>query len=98
MTPNGNLSTFDFITVHQNQDLTVRFYETMDYGLMNNEGLDVKHKVSLYPPNTAGTIYFVNVIDNHARAPQCPCGEKRVALIFQGKRALALSRFWRFCM
>jgi RHS repeat-associated protein len=74
--PKGNLSTFDFVTLHQNADLSVLFYETMDFGISKNSNLDVIHKLKLYPPNRAGTIYIVAPITNHSRAPLSPIGEK----------------------
>ena len=74
--PKGNLATFDFVTIHQNDDLTVRFYETMDFGISGNPNLNVKHTLSLYPPTRAGTIYIVTPIKDHSRAPLCPRGEK----------------------
>jgi hypothetical protein len=48
--PKGRLRTFDFVTIHQNADLSVRYYETMDYGLGGNPDLTVKHKNKLYDP------------------------------------------------
>ena len=74
--PKGNLATFDFVTVHQKADLTVRCYETMDFSVAKNPDLVVKHKPKLYPPETAGTIYLVIPIEDHYRSPQSPRGEK----------------------
>jgi hypothetical protein len=74
--PRGNLAVFDFVTVHEKADLTVRCYETMDFGVTKNPELWVKHKPKLYPPERAGTIYLVIPIENHYRSPQSPRGEK----------------------
>ncbi len=74
--PEGNLSTFDYVTIHQNPDLSVLFYETMDFGISKNPDLYVKHKMELYPPERAGTIYIVTPIQDHSRAPRVPRGEK----------------------
>ncbi len=73
--PKGNLEAFDFVTVHQNPDLTVRFYETMDFGVSKNPNLVVKHKTKLYPPERAGTIYLVTPIEIHSRLPLSPRGK-----------------------
>ncbi len=74
--PKGNLAVFDFVTVHQKADLTVRCYETMDFGVSKNPELWVKHKTELYPPERAGTIYLVIPIEDHYRSPQSPRGER----------------------
>ena len=74
--PQGNLATFDFVTVHQNEDLSVLYYETMDFGKAKNKDLIVKHKGKLYPPHRAGTIYIVTPIQFHRRSPRDPFGTK----------------------
>lgn len=72
--PNGNLLTFDFITIHQRPDLSVLFYETMDFGSTSNPKLNVKHISKILSKEVAGTIYFVTPIRNHYRAPLSPKG------------------------
>ena len=72
----GNLAVFDFITVHQNNDRSVCFYETMDFGFSANQKLIVKHKANLYPPERAGTVFFVTPIVDHPRTPRSPLGNK----------------------
>jgi RHS repeat-associated protein len=72
----GNLAVFDFITVHQNEDRSVCFYETMDFGQSANPNLNVQRKTKLYPPERAGTIYLVTPIPDHPRAPRSPFGTK----------------------
>ena len=72
----GNLAVFDFVTVHQNEDGSVCFYETMDFGYSGNPNLDVQRKQKLYPPERAGTIYLVTPIPDHPRAPRSPLGTK----------------------
>jgi hypothetical protein len=72
--PNGKLLTFDFITIHQRADLSVLFYESMDFGSTSNPDLIVKHSSEILPPEVAGTIYFVTPIRNHYRAPLSPKG------------------------
>ena len=72
----GNLAVFDFITVHQNEDRSVCFYETMDFGHSGNPNLNVQRKTKLYPPERAGTIYLVTPIPDHPRAPRSPFGTK----------------------
>jgi RHS repeat-associated protein len=72
----GNLAVFDFITVHQNKDRSVCFYETMDFGHRENPNLNVQRKTKLYPPERAGTIYLVTPILDHPRAPRSPFGTK----------------------
>jgi RHS repeat-associated protein len=74
--PRGSLSTFDFVTLHQNDDLSIRFYETMDFGARENPNLDVIHKCKLYSSTIAGTIYIVTPIKKHRRAPLAPSGSK----------------------
>ncbi|UUO09078.1 hypothetical protein M4951_12360 [Blastopirellula sp. J2-11] len=76
VTPMGKLTVFDFVTVHQNNDLSVRFYETMDYGVSQNPNLTVKHKSALYSADIAGSIYIVTPIKEHIRTPLCPRGVK----------------------
>jgi hypothetical protein len=76
ITARGNRTTFDFVTIHQNDDLTVRFYETMDYGKRLNPNLEVKHKKAIASPTEAGTIYIVTPIKDHPRAPLSPRGAR----------------------
>ena len=72
----ASIVTYDFVTVHQNDNCSIRFYETMDFGVTRNPDLVVKHKLKLYPPTAAGTAYFVVPIPDHPRAPLSPLGEK----------------------
>ncbi len=72
----GNLDVFDFFTVHQNEDRSVSFYETMDFSIGKNPNLNVERKSKLYPPERAGTIYLGTPIPDHPRAPRSPLGTK----------------------
>ena len=72
----GNLAVFDFITVHQNEDRSVCFYETMDFGHSSNPNLDAQRKTRLYPATREGTVYLVTPIPDHPRAPSSPFGTK----------------------
>ncbi len=74
--PNGKTQCFDFITVHQRSDLTVLYYETMDFSIGRNPNLIVKHSSQILPPDFAGTIYIVTPIRSHYRAPLWPRGVK----------------------
>jgi RHS repeat-associated protein len=73
--PEGNLETFDYVTIHQNPDLSVLFYETMEFGISQNSSLNVLHKSELASPERAGTVYIVTPILDHVRAPLSPQGQ-----------------------
>jgi hypothetical protein len=70
----GKYDVWDFATVFQNDDLSVRFYEDMPYGRRENKRLVVIHKSNLYGPDIAGTVFFVSPIVDHPRAPASPRG------------------------